>query len=37
MEVLRKAEEILSTENLVRKAVLEGVHPVKAYEKYGIF
>ncbi len=37
LEVLGKAEEMLSTENLVRKAVLEGVHPVKAYEKYGIF
>ena len=37
MEVLEKAEEIVSTEDLVRKAILQGVHPVDAYRKYGRF
>jgi regulator of RNase E activity RraA len=36
-EVLEKAEECVRTENLVRKAILEGAHPVAAYEKYGRF
>jgi 4-hydroxy-4-methyl-2-oxoglutarate aldolase len=36
-EVLEKSEEVVSTENLVRKAILEGVHPVDAYRKYGRF
>jgi regulator of RNase E activity RraA len=36
-EVLVKAEECVQTENLLRKAVLEGVHPLEAYEKYGRF
>lgn len=36
-EVITKAEEVVHTENLVRKAILEGVHPVKAYETYGRF
>src|SRR5579883_3225084 len=36
-EVLEKSEEVVSTENLVRKAILEGVHPVEAYRKYGRF
>jgi 4-hydroxy-4-methyl-2-oxoglutarate aldolase len=37
LEVLEKSEELVNTENLVRKAVLEGVHPVDAYRKYGRF
>lgn len=37
LEVLEKSEEVVSTENLVRKAILEGVHPVEAYRKYGRF
>lgn len=37
MEVLVKSEEVVSTENLVRKAILQGVHPVDAYRKYGRF
>jgi 4-hydroxy-4-methyl-2-oxoglutarate aldolase len=37
MEVLEKAEEVLRTENLVRKAILEGVHPLDAYRQYGRF
>ncbi|MGH9469202.1 MAG: RraA family protein [Terriglobia bacterium] len=36
-EVLERAEEVVSTEDLVRKAILEGVHPVDAYRKYGRF
>ena len=36
-EVIEKAEAAVHTENLVRKAILEGVHPVRAYEKYGRF
>lgn len=36
-EVLERSEEVVSTENLVRKAILEGVHPVDAYRKYGRF
>jgi 4-hydroxy-4-methyl-2-oxoglutarate aldolase len=37
LEVLTKAEEVAHTENLVRKAILQGVHPVDAYQKYGRF
>ncbi len=37
LEVLEKSEEVVNTENLVRKAILEGVHPVDAYRKYGRF
>ncbi len=36
-EVLLEAEEVVATENLVRKAILTGVHPVEAYETYGRF
>ena len=36
-EVLNRAEEVVHTENQVRKAILEGVHPVDAYRKYGRF
>jgi len=37
LRVLEKSEEVVSTENLVRKAVLEGTHPVDAYRRYGRF
>ena len=37
LEVLRRSEEVMSTENLVRRDVLSGVHPVDAYRKYGRF
>jgi 4-hydroxy-4-methyl-2-oxoglutarate aldolase len=37
LQVLEKSEEVVNTENLVRKAILEGVHPVDAYRKYGRF
>jgi len=36
-EVLLESEEVVTTENLVRKAILQGVHPAKAYETYGRF
>jgi 4-hydroxy-4-methyl-2-oxoglutarate aldolase len=36
-EVLRRSEEVVSTEDLVRKAILQGVHPVDAYRTYGRF
>ena len=37
LKVLEKSEEVVATENLVRKAILEGVHPVEAYRKFGRF
>ncbi|HVB29308.1 MAG TPA: RraA family protein [Terriglobia bacterium] len=37
LQVLEKSEEVVNTENLVRKAVLKGVHPVDAYRQYGRF
>lgn len=36
-EVVDKTEEVLQTESLVRKAILEGVDPQEAYLKYGKF
>jgi regulator of RNase E activity RraA len=36
-EVAARAEECVNTENLVRKAVLEGVHPLDAYRRFGKF
>jgi regulator of RNase E activity RraA len=36
-EVISKAEEVVHTENLVRKAILEGVLPLDAYNTYGRF
>jgi 4-hydroxy-4-methyl-2-oxoglutarate aldolase len=35
--VISRAEEVIHTENQVRKAILEGVLPLEAYEKYGRF
>ncbi len=37
LEVLQRAEEVVSTENEVRKAILQGAHPVEAYRKFGRF
>ena len=37
LEVLRRAEGVVGTENLVRKAILRGVHPLEAYREYGRF
>ena len=36
-EVVLKTEEVLSTENLVRTAILSGADPQEAYLKYGKF
>jgi regulator of RNase E activity RraA len=36
-EVTARVEAVLRTENLVRKAILEGVDPKEAYLKYGKF
>jgi 4-hydroxy-4-methyl-2-oxoglutarate aldolase len=36
-EVVSQTEEVLRTENLVRKAILQGLDPVKAYLKYRKF
>jgi regulator of RNase E activity RraA len=36
-EVISQAEQVVQMENLVRKAILEGVHPVAAYRRFGRF
>ena len=36
-EVIGKAEEVVHTENLVRKAILQGVLPLDAYHQFGRF
>ena len=36
-QVIQETEDVLRKENLVRKAILEGVDPVEAYLKYGKF
>ncbi len=36
-EVLTRAEEVVNTESEIRKAILQGVHPVDAYREYGRF
>jgi 4-hydroxy-4-methyl-2-oxoglutarate aldolase len=36
-DVVTETEEVLRTENLVRKAILQGVDPVDAYLRYGKF
>ena len=36
-EVVAQTEQVLRTESLVRKAILEGVDPQKAYLKHGKF
>jgi len=36
-EVVEQTEEVLRTENMVRKSILQGVDPVEAYLKYGKF
>lgn len=36
-DVLREAEDLADTENHVRDAVRDGVHPLDAYEEYGVF
>lgn len=36
-EVVAKAEAVVQTENLVRKSILQGTHPVEAFRKFGRF
>lgn len=36
-KVLLEAEEVVNTENLVRRDILQGVHPLDAYHKYQRF
>jgi 4-hydroxy-4-methyl-2-oxoglutarate aldolase len=36
-EIVAGAEAAIGTENLIRKAILEGVDPQEAYLKYGKF
>ena len=36
-EVVEETEKVMQTENLVRKSILQGVDPVKAYLKFGKF
>jgi 4-hydroxy-4-methyl-2-oxoglutarate aldolase len=36
-EVISKAEEVVRTENLVRKAIMDGMHPLDAYRQFGRF
>jgi 4-hydroxy-4-methyl-2-oxoglutarate aldolase len=36
-DVVTKAEEVVHTENLVRKSVLRGMHPVEAFRQFGRF
>jgi 4-hydroxy-4-methyl-2-oxoglutarate aldolase len=36
-DVVTQAEQLVHTENLVRKAILEGVHPVDAFNRFGRF
>jgi 4-hydroxy-4-methyl-2-oxoglutarate aldolase len=36
-DVVQETEEVLRKENLVRKAILQGVDPVQAYLQYGKF
>jgi len=37
LEVLERSEGVMGAENLVRKAILRGVHPLEAYREYGRF
>jgi 4-hydroxy-4-methyl-2-oxoglutarate aldolase len=36
-QVVTRTEEVLQTESLVRKAILQGVDPQEAYLAYGKF
>jgi regulator of RNase E activity RraA len=36
-EIVEATEEVMQRENLVRKAILDGVDPREAYLKYGKF
>ena len=34
-EVVENGEAVVQTESLVRKAILQGMHPLEAFDKYG--
>jgi regulator of RNase E activity RraA len=36
-DVVSKAEAVVQTENLVRKSILQGTHPVEAFRQFGRF
>lgn len=36
-DILARTEEVVATENEIREAVREGVSPLEAYDRYGIF
>jgi len=36
-EVISRAENVVDTENLVRTSIMEGMHPLEAYRKFGRF
>jgi regulator of RNase E activity RraA len=36
-EVVAKAEAVVQTENLVRKSILQGTHPLEAFRQFGRF
>lgn len=36
-DVVTKAEEVVETENMVRKSILKGMHPVDAFRQFGRF
>ena len=36
LEITKQAEESMDTENLIRKAILNGADPQEAYLKYGM-
>ena len=35
--IINRVEEVMQTENLVRKAILDGVHPKEAYLRHRKF
>ncbi len=37
VEVVAKAEAVVQTENLIRKSILQGTHPVDAFRQFGRF
>ena len=37
VEVVEEVEKVMNAENLVRRAILEGVPPQEAYLRYGKF
>ncbi len=37
LEITKQAEESMDTENLIRKAILNGADPQEAFLKYGMF